>query len=178
VITNPRPLTAAEVLLLCVGAVVVVALVLRARRPNISLATLVAASLCASVIVSAPFTAWSLVKDIRVSRDYSTFQADRIGPEGNGLDTTVVDRVAERIPTSGTYAFVIAPKGAETIGTVFRIWAEAVLLPRHEVAKPSKGQWVVSFGASPAMLGVSARAVRIIRSGRSPRLDAWVGIAS
>ena len=177
-ITNPRPLTAAEVLLLCVGAAVVAVLYLRARRPNVSLSTLIAVSLCASVVVSAPFTAWSLVKDIRVSRNYSTFQADRVGPEGNGLDTTVVDRVAERIPTSATYAFVIAPKGAETIGTVFRIWAEAVLLPRHEVAKPSKGEWVISFGASPARLGVSVRAVHIIRSSRSSRLDAWVGIAT
>lgn len=175
--TNPHPLTAAEVLALCGGAVMVAVLVLLLRRRSLSLPTLVAASLLASVLVSAPFTAWAFVSDVRAARDLSPFDAARVGAESNGIDTTVIDRIARRIPEQARYAIVLAPGADPDITSVFRIWALTVLLPRVAVADARKAEWVVTFGASPARLGVSASGVRRVRSNRSRRLDAWVGVA-
>lgn len=173
-ITSPRPLTAAEVLLLCLSAACVAALFLRAQRR--SLPTLVAVSLLASVAAIAPFEAWAVVKNARASRALSTFAADRFGPESNGIDTTVLDRAARRIPKHATYVIALSPRANAAAADVFADWAQAELLPRIRVADPGAARWVITFGASPRQLGISASAVRFIASKRDSRLGAWVGM--
>ena len=169
-------LSAEEVVLLCGGAVIVTVLFVFLRRSPVSSPTLVAASLLASVLASAPFTARDVFNDARAARDSTAFAADRVGPESNGIDTTVIDRVARLIPRHATYALVFAPGLDPGITGVFRAWALPVLLPRVAVARTADPEWVVSFAAPPGQLGVSARSVHLIRSARSPRLDAWVGV--
>lgn len=156
---------------------VVAVLVLFFRRRSLSLPTLVAACLLASVLVSAPFTAWAFVGDVRAARGFSTFDAARVGAESNGIDTRVIDRIARRIPEHASYAIVLAPGADPDVTAVFRIWTLTVLLPRVAVADSRKAEWIVTFGASPAQLGVPASGVRRVRSNRSRSLDAWVGVA-
>ena len=149
-------------------------LVLRARRRTVSLPTLVATSLLASVVVTAPFTAWAVVKNTRTSRDLPAFAAGRFGPENEGVDTTVIDRAARLIPNRSTYAIVISPHANQAVAGVFDVWAGAELLPRVKVRDLREARWIISFGAPPRRLGVTVRSVRLIASHRSPRLDAWV----
>jgi hypothetical protein len=175
VITNPRSLTAAEMLVLCVLAVLSVVVFLLVRRRNLPFPTLVAVALLATVAVSAPFTADGVINDVRAAHGYSPFRAERVGPEGNGLDTTVVDRIAERIPRHATYAIVIARSAPQDVGAVFRIWALAFLLPRVAVSDPAAADWIVSFGAPPRHFGVRARAVEAVPWRHGPSLTAWVG---
>jgi hypothetical protein len=175
VITNPRPLTTGEALLLCAAAAVLVVLVLFARRRQLSASTCIAAALIAGVAATAPFTGWSIASDAWSARDYSAFAAARIGPEDNGIDTKVVDRVALLIPRRATYAIVIAPRANQARGGVFRVWTLAALLPRVAVEDLSKADWVVTFGAPPERLGLPVRDVHPVRSQRSGRMTAWVG---
>jgi hypothetical protein len=150
-------------------------LVLRARQRTVPLTTAIAVALLASVVATAPFTAWAIVRNARVSRDLSAFAADRFGPENDGIDTSVIDRAARRIPKGATYAIVFAPRLNAAVGAAFKVWAEAVLLPRVQVTDLGRASWVITFGASPRRLGVQARAVTVVSSSRGPRLDAWVG---
>jgi hypothetical protein len=173
VITNPKPLTAAEVLVLCGLAVFAVLVFLRRRR--LPVPALVAVSLLASVAVSAPFTAFGVVKDVRVARDYSPFRADRIGPESYGVDTTVVDRIAKRIPRHATYAIVTAPKVPIDVRSVFHYWVTSFLLPRIAVSDPAHADWIISLGAPPSRFGARTHDVEAVPWTHGRRLTAWVG---
>lgn len=176
-ITNPRPLTTGEALLLFVAAAIaiVVARSVWPQRLRISLPALVAVSLLASVAVTGPFTLWSTVSDIRAAHGYSRFEAARVGPEDNGIDTTVVDRIAKRIPRHSTFVLRFAPGVEPAISSVFRVWSLTALLPRVALSDAQTADWIITFGASPRQLGLDASAVRKIRSSRNPHLSAWVG---
>jgi hypothetical protein len=176
VITNPKPLTAAAVLVLCFAAFVVIGIVLVARRRRVSFPALVAVALLATVAVTAPFTAVAVARDIRAAHDYTPFRSERVGPEDNGLDTTVVDRIGRRIPRDATYAIVIGRSVPQNVATVFRVWALTLLLPRVAVDNPHRAGWIVSLGSSPNSLGVPARGVEPVPWSHGRTLTAWVGL--
>jgi hypothetical protein len=175
VITNPKPMTAAEVLVLCALAVLAVVLFLVIRRRRLPFPTIVALALLASVAVSAPFTAHAVIKDVRGAHRYSARRAERIGPEDNGLDTTVVDRIARRIPPHATYSIVTARSVPQSVATVFRVWALTMLMPRVAVSDSGGADWIVSLGAPPSRFGVRARAVEAVPWTHGRVLAAWVG---
>jgi hypothetical protein len=177
VITNPRPLTSGEALVLCISAILVVAAYLRARRHGSSLPVAVAVALLASVAATAPFSAWAVIKDIRVVHDYSAFSAERVGPEDNGIDTRVIDGIARSVPRHDSYAIVFSPRLDPTVAVPFRIWTLTMLLPREVVATPAEAQWVITFGAAPAALGLHLRDTTRVASQKNRNLDAWVGRA-
>jgi hypothetical protein len=175
VITNPKPLTAAEVLVLCGLAILAVVVFLLVRRRGLPLSTFVAVALLASVVVTAPFTARGVISDVRAVHGYSPFRAERVGPESYGLDTTVVDRIGQRIPPHATYAIVSSRSAPPVVAEVFRIWALAFLLPRVAVSDPASADWIVSLGAPPRSFGVRARAVEAVPWSHGRKLTAWVG---
>jgi hypothetical protein len=173
VITNPRPLTTAEVLLLCAGGIALAVLLVRRRRP---LPIGIAVALLATVAVTAPFTAWAVGRDALRSRDYSSFRAARVGPEDNGVDTTVVDRIERLIPRDATFEILAVPKLAVDNRTyIFTTWAITELLPRIAVTETSKADWIVSVGAAPSRFGVDVTDVHVIHSARDELLTTWVG---
>lgn len=173
-ITNPSPLTTAEAFLLCVvAAALVVGFVLMRHRQ--SLPVLIAVALISTVVATAPFQAWSIVRDAKRSRHYSAFAAARVGAESNGVDTTVVDRAAKLIPRRATYEILLSPANGPSRDGVFRVWALTALLPRLAVEDIHKAQWVLAFGAPPRSFGVRATNVRRLPSTRGPKLAAWVG---
>jgi hypothetical protein len=176
VITNPRPFSATEILVLCILAIAAGLAYILARRRETDLATAVAFALLATVVVSLPFTVSVIVKDIREASSYSQFQAARVGPEDNGLDTTMVDRIARIVPRHATYVVVSDPAIESNLSGVIRIWTLVHLLPRVAVRDPKDAQWVISFGKRPAALGIEAGNVRAVAATRASRLVAWVGV--
>jgi hypothetical protein len=174
VFTAPRLLTGPESLLLAASAAVLGAfLAARFKRwpsSGARAAGAVAAALVASTLAVAPVTAWGIFSDIRAAHRLSERDAERIGPEENLLDTSVIDRVAALIPRGDTYALVLSQTVDVDRRRVFRLWSLPALLPRIASKDPSSSDWVVSWGVSPPDLGVSVADVHVLehRQGSLP----------
>jgi len=147
VFSAPRLLSGAESLLLAsVGAVIGVLLTVHLCRRSgstVQAATALAAALVASSLAVAPVTAWAVISDLRNARELTAREAERSGPEGEGLDTAVVDRLAALIPRDATYALAFSPRVHPDHALVFRLWALSSLLPRVAVANPAAADWIV-----------------------------------
>jgi hypothetical protein len=167
--------SATEILLLCAIAIAATLTYVVLCRRETDPATTLAIALLATVAISLPITVSAIVKDIRHARSYTPFAAARVGPEDNGVDTTMIDRIARRIPRRATYVLVLDPRIDPGLSGVFRLWALVDLLPRVAVRDPHDADWVVALGKRPDALGVKARDVRAVRATRVPRLVAWVG---
>ena len=172
--TAPRLLTGPESLLLAASAAVLGA-VLAAHFGNWSssrarAAGAIAAALVASSLAVAPVTAWAMISDIRASQRLSARDAERIGPEENGFDTSVTDRLAALIPRDDTYALVFSDRVDPARAAVFRVWSLSALLPRIAVTDPSSSDWIVTWGVPPRDVGVPVADVRPLelRGGSDP----------
>jgi hypothetical protein len=174
VFTAPRLLTGPESLLLAASAAVLGALLAahfgRWSSSRARAAGAIAAALVASSLAVAPVTAWAMVSDIRASQRLSARDAERIGPEDNGFDTSVTDRVAASIPRDDTYALVFSDRVDPDRSSVFRVWALSALLPRVAVMDPSSSDWIVTWGVSPRDVGVPVADVQRleVRGGADP----------
>jgi hypothetical protein len=175
VITNPKPFTAVEILLLCgIGVSLTVGFLVMRRRER-SPSVLVASALLATVVVSLPFTASAVVKDVRKAHGYSAYDAARVGPESNGLDTSMIDRIAAIIPKHATYEILFSPRVDVSVAGVFRVWSLTNLLPRVAVDEDRDADWIVTVGARPSAFEVQVDSVRRVASERRYPLTAWVG---
>lgn len=177
VFSAPRLLSGPESLLLAsVGAVIGVLLTVHLCRRSgstVQAATALAAALVASSLAVAPVTAWAVISDLRNARELTAREAERSGPEGEGLDTAVVDRLAALIPRDATYALAFSPRVHPDHALVFRLWALSSLLPRVAVADPAAADWIVGWGVAPSDLGVRASPVHVLasRRGGDPPVD-------
>lgn len=164
--TAPQLLTGPESLLVAaLGALLGALLAARLGRwasSSARTAGAIAAAFVASALAVAPVTAWAIISDIRASQRLSTRDAERIGPEENGLDTSVTDRVAALIPRDDTYALVFPKRVDQDRALVFRLWSLSALLPRIAVTAPSTSDWIVSWGVSPRDLGVPVTEVHVL----------------
>jgi hypothetical protein len=169
VFTAPRLLTAPESLLLAAsGAVFGALLAARFGRWSSARARTVgalAAAFIASSLAVAPVTAWAMISDIRASQRLSAREAERVGPESYGIDTSAVDRVAALIPRSSTYSLVSSGRLDANRALVFRLWSLSALLPRVAVEDPRTSDWVVSWGVAPRDLGVTVGDVHELELG-------------
>ena len=167
----PRLLTGPESLLLAaLGAVVGAFLVARFGRWSSSSARTagaIAAALVASALAVAPVTAWAMISDIRASQRLSGREAERIGPEQNGFDTSVTDSVAGLIPRDDTYAVLFSDQVDSDRARAFRLWSLAALLPRVATTDPLSSDWIVSWGVSPRDRGVPVSDVYVLEVGGS-----------
>ena len=145
----------------------------RRSGSTVQAATALAAALVASSLAVAPVTAWAVISDLRNARELTAREAERSGPEGEGLDTAVVDRLAALIPRDATYALAFSPRVHPDHALVFRLWALSSLLPRVAVANPAAADWIVGWGVAPSDLGVRAGPVHVLasRRGGDPPVD-------
>jgi hypothetical protein len=172
-------LTGVEALLLA-GAGAALGALLAARfgrwpSPSARLSGMTAVALAASALVVAPVTAWAIVSDIRTAKQLSTRQAERLGPEENGLDTSLVDRVALVIPPEATYDVAFSDRLDPDRASVFRIWSLTALLPRRAVSDPASADWIVSWGVPPSELDVRVTDVRVIEPAVQTDPPVYVG---
>lgn len=119
----------------------------------------IAGALVASSLAVAPVTAWAMISDIRASHGLSEREAERVGPEAYGFDTSLSDQVAALIPHDATYALVVSESVDRDRALVFRLWFLPALLPRI-AADASASDWIVSWGLPPSELGLRAADVR------------------
>jgi hypothetical protein len=166
VFSAPRLLTGPESLLLA-GMAAIAGAVLAARFGRWSSsrarsAGAIAAALVASTLVVAPVTAWAMISDIRASHRLSARQAERIGPEANDVDTSLIDQVRELIPRDATYAVTFSDRLDPDRASVFRVWSLSALLPRMAVTELPSADWIVSWGVAPADLNLAVTDVHTI----------------
>jgi hypothetical protein len=176
VITNPS--TRAETALLCLLAVALVVgyLIVRRRQGHhIPVPVALALALLASAVATAPLLLWTVVDDAVHAKRYSAFEAERTGPEDNGVDTRVVDRIGHLIPIDATYEILLAPQSDPAARGASLVWTLTALLPRVAVEDPAKADWFVSFGGPPSTSGIRAHEVRVLRSLRGNRMSVWIG---
>jgi len=93
----------------------------RRSGSTVQAATALAAALVASSLAVAPVTAWAVISDLRNARELTAREAERSGPEGEGLDTAVVDRLAALIPRDATHALAFSPRVHPDHALVFRL---------------------------------------------------------
>jgi hypothetical protein len=173
------PLSGVEALLLAgTGAAVGALLAGRLARwpsPSARLSGMTAVALAASALAVAPVTAWMIVSDLRAAKELSTREAERIGPEEYGLDTSLIDRVADVIPSGATYDVAFSGRLDPQRTSVFRVWSLAALLPRRAVSDPSSADWIISWGVPPSELGVPVTEVRVIEPAAKSDPPVYVG---
>jgi hypothetical protein len=121
-----------------------------------------AVALAASSLAVAPVTAWAVISDIRAAKHLSALEAERFGPEENGLDTSLLDRVAQVIPPGATYDVAFSDGVDPARASVFRLWSLVALLPRRAVVDGSPPEWIVSWGAPPAELELAVTDIHVI----------------
>jgi hypothetical protein len=172
VFTAPHVLTGSEALLLtAVAAVFGAFLAARLKRWPTRTTRAVAAiagALAATSLAAAPTTAWSIVSDARAAHRLSTRDAERLGVEENGVDTTLTDRAAAIIPERETFALVFGSGVSVDRALVFRLWSLGALLPRIALSDRRSADWIVSWGVAPSALGVRVTDVHVVRARRGP----------
>ena len=160
------PLTGVEALFLAgIGAALGAVLSAHFGRwpsPSARSSGMTAVALATSSLAVAPVTAWAIVSDIRAAKQLSARAAERFGPEDNGLDTSLIDRVARVIPPRATYNVAFSDRIDPERAAVFRIWSLTALLPRRAVVDGFPPEWIVSWGVPPSELEVPVMDVRVI----------------
>jgi hypothetical protein len=174
VFSAPHLLTGTEALLLAASGAVLGALLAgffeRRSSAPARAAGAIAGALVVSSLAVAPVTAWAVISDLRAADELTAREAERIGPEEAGIDTAVIDRVAQVVPEDASYALVFGDRVDRDRALVFRLWALSALLPRVAVADPEAADWIVGWGVSPRDAGVTDGRVRVLhpRGGSDP----------
>ncbi len=143
--------------------------------PSARLSGMTAVALATSALAVAPVTAWAIVSDIRAAKQLSAREVERFGPEEYGLDTSLIDRVAQVIPRGATYDVAFSDRLDPQRASVFRLWSLAALLPRRAVVDGSSPEWIVSWGIPPSELEVPVTDVRVIEPEEESDPPVYVG---
>jgi hypothetical protein len=172
VFSAPHLLSATEALLLAASGAFLGALLAAFSERRSSGPARAAGAIAGALVVSslavAPVTAWAVISDLQAADKLTAREAERIGPEEAGVDTAVIDGVAQLVPENASYALVFGDRVDPDRALVFRLWALSALLPRVAVADPESADWIVGWGVSPRDLGVTVGRVRALRPrGRS-----------
>lgn len=119
--------------------------VLRRRQHDDRVAR-VAAVASAILIAFAPYLAWRVVQDLRVTTAMSAYSRNVSGPVQAYLQPYLLDSVRSIIPPQATYATMVGPGVPyDTARKAFPSLALETLFPR--VSKPVGGaQWIVVWG--------------------------------
>ena len=119
----------------------------------------VAAVTGAIVIALAPYLAWRVVQDLRVTTAMTSYERNVAGPVQAYLQPYLLDPVRGIIPPSATYATVVGlGVPYATARKAFPSLALQTLFPR--VSKPTQdAQWLVAWGVTRASLSRFGRVV-------------------
>lgn len=166
----------AGALLLVLGALAGLAIILRGRvgiRERVGdvgkpAAWLVTAAL-ALTVAGVPFTTWRVLQDIRETAPISAQHARYVGAETKLIDGELAERIGSGIPLDDTYYVAVAPSAYSEIRESLALWLGYALAPRRRVADPLNADWIVTWGALPASLGLDTGPPRLV--GRNRLVD-------
>jgi len=158
------------VLALGVLVTLLAVLALRGRWPQESVERLAVVSI-AIVVAIAPYVAWRVVEDLRVTTAMGSYDRSVAGPVQAYLQPYLLDPVRTIIPPGATYATVVGPGVPyDTAKRAFPSLALETLFPRVSKA-PREAQWIVAWGAAPGSVAPVGRVIVARRaSGTYPAL--------
>ena len=130
-----------------------------------TLTWIVTAALAVSA-AGAPFTLWRVVSDIRAMAPITAEHARYVGAETKLIDGELVERVAALIPESATYYVEVAPTAYSEIREALALWMGYALAPRRRTRSSRSADWIVTWGAPPARLGLRTAAPRLVGRNR------------
>jgi len=141
---------AAGVAALALGLAVALAVAwrLRDRRPT-GTAELWAAAALLAVVAAAPYLAWRVYRDLRVTTAMTPYDRSVAGPVQAYLQPYLLDPVTKIIPLGDTYATAVGdavPYGPAR--QAFPSLALQTLFPRISEA-PADADWIVAWGVDP-----------------------------
>jgi hypothetical protein len=167
----PEPGTTGAALL-ALGAVAGIALVLLARGRierelgGDQLLTWVVALTLGLTLAGAPFTLWRVAEDIRETAPIEPDHARYVGAETKLIDGVLALEVGARLPVDATYYVAVAPGAFSEIRDSLGPWLGYALAPRRQVRDPADADWIVTWGATPAELGVPAGEPQLVGRNR------------
>lgn len=164
-------------LLLALGAVGGLLLVLLGRQSvgeqlgpdRDPLLTWVVTATLGVTLAGAPFTLWRVFEDIHRTAPISAEHARYVGAETARIDGELVEEIARLIPEHASYHVAVSPDAFVQIRESLGLWMGFALLPRPRVRDASEADWIVTWGATPAQLGLDAGEPRLI--GRNRLVD-------
>ena len=121
----------------------------------------------AATVAAAPFTLWRVVEDIRATAPITPEHARYVGAETKLIDGELAERIGARIrerarPTTSR----VAPDAYSEIRESLALWLGYALVPRRRVRDPADADWIVTWGATPAELGLRAGEPRLVGRNR------------
>jgi hypothetical protein len=120
----------------------------------------------AVTLAGAPFTLRRVLVDIRETAPIRPEHAEYVGAETKLIDGELVRLVEARIPSGDTYYVRVAPDAYSEIRTSLALWLGYELVPRPQTREPGGADWIVTWGATPAELGLSAATPTLIGRNR------------
>lgn len=128
----------------------------RVSREPLSIAAAIAAAIVAG---AAPFLAWRVVQDLRVTTGMTAYDRSVAGPVQAYLQPYLLDTVPRLIPPGATYATAVGSSVRfDAARKAFPSLALETLFPRRSVPV-SEADWIVSWGIRPSAV---ARVGRIV----------------
>jgi len=131
-----------------------------------SLVGVVTAVFLAFTVAGAPYTVWRVVADIRETAPISAEHARYVGAETKLIDGELAERIGFPIPPEASYYVAVAPGAYSEIRESLGNWLGYALLPRRRVRDPADAEWIVTWGATPAELGLRAGDPRLVGRNR------------
>lgn len=128
--------------------------------------TWVVTAALAITVAGAPFTLWRVVHDIRETAPIEPVHATYVGAEAKLIDGEVVERIGADIPAGDTYYVAVAPDAYFEIREGLSLWMGYALIPRRQIRDPRDADWIVTWGATPAQLGLDAGTPRLVARNR------------
>jgi hypothetical protein len=108
----------------------------------------------------APFLAWRVVEDVRVTSGLDAYERREAGPIQAFLQPYLLDGAARVIPAGATYATATGdaiPYPAAR--KAFPALAQRALFPRRSLSDPAGADWLVAWGVEPGRVVPDARVV-------------------
>jgi len=87
-------------------------------------------------------------------------------PGTSGSSCSVVRQIETRIPAGETYYVRVSPDAYIEIRESLRLWLGYELLPRRQTRRARAADWIVTWGATPARLGLRSGPPRLIGRNR------------
>lgn len=117
-------------------------------------------------VAGAPFTLWRVVEDIRETAPITAEHARYVGAETKLVDGELVLRIGASIPEGDSYYVAVAPDAFSEIRASLALWMGYALVPRRRLRDPREADWIVTWGATPAQLGLDAGRPRLVGRNR------------
>lgn len=109
---------------------------------------------------AAPFLAWRVVEDLRLTTGLDDYTRSGAGPIQAYLQPYLLDRAARIVPPGATYATVTGdavPYAAAR--KAFPALAFQALFPRVSIREPRRAEWIVAWGTDPRRLAPVTRVI-------------------